>query len=108
MTADACDRRQQDRRNESPPAKRADGDAEFLTHTPISAKAKNQPGIVQCGWPRPPQSGVSVNRAIGGRLRQSRNRRRRPPVTARARQARDEGREYPGRQKGDLAEDHRR
>src|ERR1700733_10664738 len=47
-----------------------------LSHSPISAKAKNQPAIAQCGWPRPPQSGVTVKRAIGGRLRQSRNKRR--------------------------------
>src|SRR5579872_1924803 len=37
------------------------------THAPSNGKAKNHPGIDQCGCPRPPQRGVSVNRMIGGK-----------------------------------------
>ncbi len=77
------------------------------TQAPISANTKNQPGIVQCGWPRPPQSGVSVNTTIGGSARQRRNSRR---SSARFRQAATRpiasGANEPGRQIGDLAQRH--
>ena len=50
--------------------------ARSSSQAPISGNAKNQPGMVQCGKPRAPQSGVIVKRMIGGKARQSRNRRR--------------------------------